>query len=128
MEARTLVVRAAILVSAWVGVSVLATLTARRTLLRLPSNTLHYGHRRKVAWHENAFGLVLIGVGIVLLFLPGPGTVLIVAGLLACDFPGRYKVLRWMLGRPRVLTGVNAFRIRHGKIPLEAPNTFALRP
>jgi hypothetical protein len=122
MSTQGLLFKSAMVLAAWVAVSALATFTARRTLLRLPVDALHRGQRRSVAWHENAFGLALIGVGILLLFLPGPGVLLIVAGLLACDFPGRQKFLRWMLSRARVITEVNALRMRHGRAPLESTN------
>jgi Putative transmembrane protein (PGPGW) len=121
MHTNSLLLKAVIFGVAWASVSVLATLTARRTLLRLPADALHSARGRKVTLRENAFGLVLIGLGTVLLFLPGPGTVLIVAGLLACEFPGRHTLLRWILSRARVLTEVNAFRMRRGRAPLEAP-------
>jgi hypothetical protein len=113
--------RASILlgIGASIGLSAVASLFARRVMLRLPvevfSNDLP-----KPTLRKNAVGLAVVALGVLLLFLPGPGIVLIVVGLLSSEFPGRTSLLRSLLKTPRVLDEVNAMRLRHGVAPIAA--------
>jgi hypothetical protein len=106
---------ALLLVGAWVG---------RRVLLRLPPDALARPDDRaplRVRVRRSLFGAAMILAGVVFLFIPGPGLVLIVVGLLSLDLPWRKHALHWMLCRHRALRRINAFRARHGQPPLQAP-------
>jgi hypothetical protein len=108
--------------------SVLAVLASLllvpRYLASLPPDYLR-GKRRdgaslpfKVA--RNALGVVLVLLGIAMLVLPGQGLLTLLVGLLLLDFPGKQKLIRRVLARPKVLSLVNKLRARHHVAPLQA--------
>lgn len=106
---------ALLVTGAWLG---------RRILLRLPTDALSRLDRRaplRVRVRRSLVGAAMLLVGIVFLFIPGPGLVFIVVGLLSLDLPWRKHVLHWLLCRRRALRRINAFRARHGQPPLHAP-------
>jgi O-antigen/teichoic acid export membrane protein len=99
-----------------------ASYIARQVLLNLSVNALCKDlATRSMSLKQNAFGFALIILGIALLFLPGPGLLLIAVGLFSCEFPGRTKLLRVLLKKPRIFEEVNALRTRHGRPPLALP-------
>lgn len=58
-------------------------------------------------------GLVLAaGIALSLPLVPGPGFVLVLVGLALIDFPGRRRLLRKAILRPRVHRSLNAYRRR----------------
>jgi hypothetical protein len=67
---------------------------------------------------KNLLGYILIAAGIVMLVLPGQGTLTILIGILLVDFPGKYRLERWVVGRGPVLQSINWFRRRAGRPPL----------
>jgi hypothetical protein len=67
---------------------------------------------------KNLLGVVLIVAGIVMLVAPGQGVLTIVIGLMLLNFPGKRKLLRAILGRPRIRKAINSLRARFGKPPL----------
>lgn len=67
---------------------------------------------------RNVVGLAFVAVGVVLLFLPGQGVLMIGVGLLWTDFPGKRKLVRQLLGHPKVLRPINRLREQAGKRPL----------
>ncbi len=109
-----------------VGLTIAAWLVAERTLVRLPATALTapapvgWGARRL---GRSLLGIVLVAVGIVFLFTPGPGVALVVVGLLLCDLPANGRVARWLLRHPSALRRVNTIRARHGAPPLEDPRS-----
>ena len=71
--------------------------------------------RRSKGWKKilkNALGWLTIAAGVALSLpmVPGPGFVLLLAGLALVDFPGRRKLLRKVISRPGVHRKLNAFR------------------
>ncbi len=104
-----------------VGLAIVTWVLARRALLHLPTNVLsccRTTSSRGVSLRGTLIGVSLVALGIVLLFLPGPGVLLILIGLASCKLPGHARLLRWLLRRPGVLREVNALRTRHGRPPL----------
>jgi hypothetical protein len=104
------------------GALLLATWAlAHRALLRLPPDYLvdapPAARRRRVL--RTAAGLAVMGLGVALLVLPGPGLLLLLVGAGLCELPGRARLARWVLGRPAVRRSVNELRRRHGLAPLE---------
>lgn len=71
---------------------------------------------------KNVLGGALLLVGIVLLFMPGQGLLTIVAGLMLMNFPGKYKLERWLVQRPGVFKGLNWMRERAGYAPFDSVN------
>jgi hypothetical protein len=97
-------------------------------LTRLPAN--YFSHRKKfrAPWAlghpliqlplfiiKNTFGVILIGLGIILLALPGQGILTIVVGLIMLDFPGKYAAERWVVEREYILQSINWIRAKAGK-------------
>jgi len=56
--------------------------------------------------------------GIAMLVLPGQGILAILGGIELMDFPGKYRLERWIVSRPAVLRSVNWLRRRMGRPPL----------
>lgn len=71
---------------------------------------------------RNVLGVILILGGIAMLILPGQGLLTIVIGLLVMDFPGKYRLERWLVRRPRILRGINWIRRKAQRPPLTAPS------
>jgi UPF0716 family protein affecting phage T7 exclusion len=101
---------------------------------RLPED--YFNRERRAAWHrtsrepvaafilglaKNALGAVLVVLGTIMLVTPGQGLLTLLIGLLLLNFPGKYRLERWLVGRRGVLRALNWMRERHGRQPLEAP-------
>jgi len=68
---------------------------------------------------KNILGLVLFLAGVLMLFLPGQGLLTIFLGIMLMDFPGKYRLERYIISRGPVLRGINWLRRRSGVPPLE---------
>lgn len=101
---------------------------------RLPYD--YFSREERLAWRErpsapvtalllalakNVLGGLLVAMGVVMLFTPGQGLLTILIGLLLLNFPGKYRLERWLVLRRGVLRGLNWLRHRHGRRPFEAP-------
>lgn len=53
-----------------------------------------------------------------MLFTPGPGVLTILIGVMLLNFPGKRRLERKLVERPRVLEAINRLRARFGKAPL----------
>lgn len=124
--------------AAWIGVVVFSAISFVATLLiipwlvlRMPQDYFAGEKPQKPLWLKlhpllrivlhilkNLLGLALVLIGIALLFLPGQGVLTIVFGFLLLDFPGRYRVTRWLVQRPSVLKSINWLRRRYHRPPL----------
>src|SRR5262249_60782572 len=62
--------------------------------------------------------VALLGILLSLPGIPGPGLLLVLIGLTLLDIPGKRRLERKLIGRPRVLRGINSLRERFGKPPL----------
>jgi uncharacterized membrane protein SpoIIM required for sporulation len=119
----------------WLGivsvVSLVASLIAIPMLIaRLPQD--YFAHRRRHRLREdrsspiallgvivkNLFGGLLVLAGILMLALPGQGVLTILIGLTIMNFPGKYRLERWLVGLPAVLKALNWIRARANKPPL----------
>ncbi len=67
---------------------------------------------------KNIFGLVCITLGIAMLFLPGQGLLTMFIGILLLNFPGKYRLERWVIRQPSVLNSANWLRVKAGRPPL----------
>ena len=70
---------------------------------------------------KNLVGLVLILAGIIMLVLPGQGTVTILIGLAISNFPGKYKIERKIASQPAVGKTLNKIRKLTDSPPLAFP-------
>ena len=64
---------------------------------------------------KNLIGGVLVLFGIAMLVLPGQGLLTIVLGIMLMNFPGKYRLERWLVSRGTTLKLINYFRRRRGK-------------
>ncbi len=71
---------------------------------------------------RNVLGILLIIAGLVMLVAPGQGLITIFVGLLVMDFPGKYRLERWLISRRHVHQGVNWLRRKAGRPPIILPN------
>jgi len=67
---------------------------------------------------RNLFGAVLVVLGAAMLLLPGQGLLTLLVGLLLLDFPGKMRLIRKILSRPKVLAVVNRLRAHRNASPL----------
>lgn len=110
----------------------LSLLGVAATLVYLPADYFVEGPTRadssvqhpllRVLWRlaKNLLGLCLVVVGLLLSMpgIPGQGLLTVLIGLMLLDFPGKRRVERAILSRPRVLAAANRLRGRFGKPPL----------
>lgn len=66
----------------------------------------------------NSLGAILVLAGIAMLVLPGQGVIAIVLGLSLMSFPGKRKIIRWILERKSLRRTMNWLRRRAKKTPL----------
>ena len=112
-------------------------------ITRIPPDYFAHPHRPAARWApqhpaarlalsiaKNTLGCTLILVGAAMLVLPGQGLLTILIGFLMIDFPGKYRLEKWLISRRRVLAAINWFRARRGRAPLitNAAATDAPRP
>lgn len=107
-------------------------IAVRAAVVRLPADYLsaqYQSPRRSRAWRvgKNVLGAMLVVAGVAMLMLPGPGILVVVLGLMLVDFPGRHRLIAWIVSRERVLNSINKVRRRHGKPDLEPPEPAAGR-
>jgi len=115
------------------AVSFIGTLMVVPVLIvRIPAD--YFAEKRRHRWepwaHEhplirwslliakNVLGYMLIIFGIAMLVLPGQGILTILIGIMFINFPGKYRLERWVVMRPPVLKAINKLRQRAGHAPL----------
>jgi hypothetical protein len=99
-------------------------------IIRIPPDYFAHGRFRRKLWAnrhlvlrmalligKNILGGVFVAAGIVMLVLPGQGILTILAGIMLLDFPGKYRLVRGIVARPRVLRTLNWLRRRAGRAP-----------
>ncbi len=101
---------------------------------RIPTDYFHHHHRHRLDGSlrhplaqlllvilKNLLGLTLLVAGFIMLFTPGQGLLSILFGLMIMNYPGKYRLERWIVGRPMILSAINGMREKRGKPPLLAP-------
>ena len=102
---------------------------------RIPVDYFHHHHRHKLDGDlrhplvkfmlvilKNMLGAVLLLAGFIMLFTPGQGILSILFGLMIMNYPGKYRLECWIIGRPLILHAVNSMREKHGEPPLLPPD------
>ncbi len=101
---------------------------------RIPSNYFEHEKRPQVPWAtqhpamraillvaKNVGGVLLVILGLVMLVIPGQGIASIVVGITLLDFPGKFRLERWLISHSPVLRSINWLRQRAHKEPLVVP-------
>jgi hypothetical protein len=70
---------------------------------------------------KNLIGFILILAGIAMLVLPGQGVLTIVVGMVLMNFPGKFRLERWLATRPPVWRSLNWLRKKATRPVLEHP-------
>lgn len=78
----------------------------------------HFSMRWAALIIKNIVGFLLIIVGIIMIFTPGPGVPAILLGLIMMDIPGKRPLEARLIQRPAVLSAINDLRARYNKPPL----------
>jgi hypothetical protein len=81
----------------------------------LPWSDRHPIVRSALIAGKNLVGLFLVAAGIAMLVLPGQGVLTILAGVMLLDFPGRHRLVCWIVSRQAVLNSLNWVRRRAGR-------------
>lgn len=72
---------------------------------------------------KNLLGALFVLAGVAMLVLPGQGILTILLGLSLMNFPGKYRLERWLVTRGATLRLANRLRRRHGRPPLVVPGS-----
>jgi len=101
-------------------------------IVRIPEDYFSNPKRHRTPWADrhavvrvtlligkNLLACVLLLTGTILLLLPGQGILTILVGVVLLDFPGKYRLERWLIQRRPVLRSVNWLRGRSGHAPLK---------
>ena len=70
---------------------------------------------------KNLLGVLLLGAGLAMMVLPGPGVVAVLGSFALLNLPGKYHLERWLVSRPPVRAAITRMRERAGRPPLHLP-------
>jgi len=100
-------------------------------LVKLPAGYFSDAHSHPPMWGathpvlrwtalilKNLLGAALVVLGIIMLFGPGQGVITILIGVMLLNFPGKRRLEKSLVRRPRVLAAINALRARFQRPPL----------
>ena len=100
-------------------------------VVRIPADYFAHRRRQRKPWADqrplvrgalvigkSLLGYVFIAAGVLMLVLPGQGMLTILVGIILVDFPGKYRLERWIVTRRPVLRFINRLRRRAGRAPL----------
>lgn len=95
-------------------------------LVRLPPDYLVNEDRQRSGsrgWRivKNVVGWLLVAAGLAMLVLPGQGVLVLLIGVMLADFPGKRRVQRWILARPKVGRTINWVRAKFKRPPMQLP-------
>ena len=101
-------------------------------LIQIPSDYFSHEKRQKHQWGsypptirlvllliKNILGVIFIISGIIMLFMPGQGIITFIIGIILTDFPGKYKIERWIINNPAILRSINQLRAKAKQSPIE---------
>lgn len=103
----------------WLAAAIPADYFSGKTRHRPHPTTRHPIIRILLLLLKNCIGGALLLAGVVMLVLPGQGIITMLVGMMLLDFPGKYRLERWLVGRPHVLRSINWLRKRRGRDPLD---------
>lgn len=101
-------------------------------VVKIPEDYFVHEHRDQQAWEhyppffrvllligKNLLGAVLVIAGLLMLVLPGQGLLTIFIGLLLVNFPGKYRLEKWLVTRTPVLKAANWLRQKANHAPIQ---------
>jgi hypothetical protein len=113
------------------ALSLLGVIAVPLLVVRIPADYFVCPHRgsvegpRRHLWFhwiwlvaKNLVGVVCLFFGALMLVLPGQGVLTILLGMTLLDFPGKFRLERWVVSRRGVVDSINWARRRAGKGPL----------
>ena len=71
---------------------------------------------------RNIIGIFLLFAGIVMLFLPGQGILTILIGILLLSFPGKQKIVNYLIYKPSIQRSLDWVRKKSGTQPFIWPD------
>ena len=99
--------------------------------VRIPADYFAHGARERSPWArrhpvlrrlllvgKNLTGCVFLAAGAAMLLLPGPGALTILVAFTLLDFPGKFRLERWIVARRPLRGTINWLRRRAGQAPL----------
>jgi hypothetical protein len=120
--------------AASMALSFLTPLAVGWAIVQLPSDYFsRTGHRPLSTWEQhpvlrpiylvakNLLGFVLIIAGIAMLVLPGQGLLTIVVGIVLMNFPGKFRLERWLATREPIWRSLNWLRRKARHPELQRP-------
>lgn len=103
-------------------------------VIRIPEDYFTEQRRRPVAWWDrrpllrvaalgikNVLGVVFVAAGVAMLVLPGQGVMTIIIGLMLLDFPGKFRLERWLVSRGPVIRSMNWIRSKARRPSIMVP-------
>jgi hypothetical protein len=122
------------MVAASIVFVLLTPLAAAWAIVRLPPDYFTQEKRRPLSsWDKrpmlrmllliakNLLGALLVLAGLAMLILPGQGLLTVLVGVVLVDFPGKFRLQRWIAMRPPVWRTLNWLRKRARRPELERP-------
>jgi hypothetical protein len=109
------------LAAAWVIIKLPKDYFAHEKRQRMQSLAKHPALRVLVVIAKNLLGLVLLVAGIIMLVAPGQGLLTIAVSLVLLDFPGKFRLQRWVITRPHVWRSIQWMRRRAKRRELVRP-------
>jgi hypothetical protein len=70
---------------------------------------------------KNVFGFIALVLGVLMLFLPGQGLLMVLLGITMLDFPGKKKLEQRIVRRDKVWRSLSWLRRRAGKPEFDRP-------
>jgi hypothetical protein len=108
---------------------VLAAVLLPVIVVRLPADHFAANRRKRPegsGWWQlplrigrNLLGAVFVLAGVAMLVLPGQGVLTLLIGLLMLEFPGKRKLERALIRRPKIRRMLDRMRKKRGRPPFE---------
>jgi hypothetical protein len=118
-----------------IAVSVFTPIAVGWAIVQLPTDYFSRTSRRPLStWEQhpvlrpiyliakNLLGFILIIAGIAMLILPGQGLLTIVVGIVLMNFPGKFRLERWLATREPIWRSLNWLRRKARQPELQRPD------
>lgn len=86
---------------------------------RQPLESNHPLIRISIRVLKNLFGFFLVIAGLIMLVTPGQGLLTLLAGMVIMNYPGKFRLERWLVTRFHLLPAMNWIRQRYQLPPIE---------
>ncbi len=113
------------------GMLIAALVVVPVLIVRIPTDYFAHPRRSGAVWHgrrswlrwiwlvaKNVLGGALFVTGVLMLVLPGQGLLTLLIAVALLDFPGKFRLQRWVATRRGVIDSINWIRKRAGRPPL----------